>query len=243
MILSTDLLKHQERFSDVFENEESEFDYMAMREWAVPKVSRGKVDKAGTIFFAAANPMTFAEAVEIIDNWRSAHNYPLNIFQDGLRKRAKSIYKECIVAQRIKRLSSIVAKLVRFRTMRLSMMQDIGGCRAVMSTVKQVERLVYDYKHSDIKHKLHQEDDYITNPKPSGYRGVHLVYRYTGRKVQYNGLKIEIQIRSDIQHAWATAVETVGMFTQQALKSMPRASGLASLFCSHGSRFRQNGEN
>lgn len=32
-------------------------------------------------------------------------------------------------------------------------------------------------------------------------------------------MKIEIQIRSSAQHAWATAVETVGTFTNQALKS------------------------
>src|SRR4051794_15302892 len=32
-------------------------------------------------------------------------------------------------------------------------------------------------------------------------------------------IKIEIQLRSINQHAWATAIETVGLFTQQALKS------------------------
>ena len=32
-------------------------------------------------------------------------------------------------------------------------------------------------------------------------------------------LKIEVQIRSQLQHAWATAVETVGTFIRQALKS------------------------
>jgi len=30
---------------------------------------------------------------------------------------------------------------------------------------------------------------------------------------------IEIQIRSKLQHIWATAVETVGFFTGQAIKS------------------------
>lgn len=35
----------------------------------------------------------------------------------------------------------------------------------------------------------------------------------------YNGLKVEIQIRTNLQHAWATAVETVGTFIRQALKS------------------------
>jgi hypothetical protein len=51
---------------------------------------------------------------------------------------------------------------------------------------------------------------------------VHLVYRYFSDKQNtavYNGQKIEMQLRSQFQHAWATAVETVGTFVQQALKS------------------------
>ncbi len=212
------LLAPTEFFEKAFENEEPENINMAEREWAVPKFSKAKVDKAGTDLFSE-DLFYSGNSLEIIDNWRSAHNYPLNILQDGLRKRAKPIYNDCIISQRIKRLSSITAKLRRFQSMRLSVMQDIGGCRAVLISVKQVEKLVQNYKKSDIKHKLQQEDDYIKNPKPSGYRGVHLIYRYNGRKSEYNGLKIEIQIRSLFQHAWATAVETVGMFIQQALKS------------------------
>lgn len=77
-----------------------------------------------------------------------------------------------------------------------------------------------DYKSSEIKHELSQEDDYIREPKDSGYRGVHLVYKYhSDRNTHYNKLKIEMQLRSQMQHIWATAVETVGTFTEQALKS------------------------
>lgn len=39
-----------------------------------------------------------------------------------------------LVAQRIKRLYSIRHKLKRFPTMRLTQIQDIGGCRAIVST-------------------------------------------------------------------------------------------------------------
>ena len=35
----------------------------------------------------------------------------------------------------------------------------------------------------------------------------------------YNGLQIELQLRTRTQHAWATAVETVGTFLGQSLKS------------------------
>lgn len=35
----------------------------------------------------------------------------------------------------------------------------------------------------------------------------------------YDGLRVEVQIRTQLQHSWATAVEAVGIFTKQALKS------------------------
>jgi len=48
------------------------------------------------------------------------------------------------------------------------------------------------------------------------------VYKYhsdSDKLKIYNDLKIEIQLRSRLQHAWATAVETIDFFTGQALKS------------------------
>jgi hypothetical protein len=160
-------------------------------------------------------------ALPVIDNWRSAHNYPLNTFQVTLRKYARDIDEKAIVAQRIKRLSSIEAKLRRMPNLLLSEMQDLGGCRAVLRSIGDVHRLVAQYDRSNIKHELASRDDYIERPKRSGYRGIHLVYRYYSDKQKkiYNGLKTEIQIRSRFQHAWATAVETVGTFVHQALKS------------------------
>lgn len=86
--------------------------------------------------------------------------------------------------------------------------------------MKEVNELVNSYVKSDLKHKLHTLDNYMDSPKPTGYRGVHLIYRYYSDKIDtYNTLKIEMQIRSQAQHAWATAVEIVGTFTRQALKS------------------------
>ncbi|KQX76054.1 hypothetical protein ASD10_13245 [Aeromicrobium sp. Root472D3] len=99
-------------------------------------------------------------------------------------------------------------------------MHDIGGCRGVLTNIAAVDQVVDLFKTSKHKHRLHREDDYILRPQSSGYRSHHLVYRYfSDRMTTYNGLSIEVQIRTRLQHAWATAVETVGMFTRQSLKS------------------------
>lgn len=189
--------------------------------WVTPQYSKSKVNQAGeTLNDLNEKLVPKLEALEVINNWRSSHNFPLNTFQIGLRQHSKQVDAASIVAQRIKRLSSIRLKLSRFPTMTLSQMQDIGGCRAILPGANQVEVLVASYLGSDLKHELAQVDDYIFSPKKSGYRSVHLIYKYySDRKETYNGLKIEIQIRSSLQHAWATAVETVGTFTRQSLKS------------------------
>ncbi len=99
-------------------------------------------------------------------------------------------------------------------------MQDIGSCRAVVRSLRGIRRLVTLYEQSTFKHELSRSTDYIAKPRSSGYRGVHLIYRYHHKEPSpYNGLRIELQIRSRLQHAWATAVETVGTFLRQALKS------------------------
>ena len=200
--------------------------------WAEPQYLVQEVNAAGkglVKFFADPNlersPQAWAQYnthLAIINNWRASHNYPLNTFQINLRKTARKFDQDPLVAQRIKRLISIWLKLDRSPSMKLSQMQDIGGCRAVLSSVEQVLSLVNYYSNeSRIKHVPGPVDDYISTPKPSGYRGIHLMYRYKSdkKKTVYNDLKIEMQIRSRYQHAWATAVETAGIFVGQALKT------------------------
>jgi len=107
-------------------------------------------------------------------------------------------------------------------------MQDIGGCRAVLQNVKQVERLVRRYKKFNAKSPKDRsrldgsEVDYIKEPKPDGYRSVHLIFKFQSpskNRQCFNAQRIEIQIRTRLQHLWATAVETAQVFTGQALKS------------------------
>jgi Region found in RelA / SpoT proteins len=199
-------------------------------DFAVPQHKRDRVNIAGKQLIDGTNPLLITDDyfdkyvinLNIINNWRSAHAYPLLVMRVTLGRYAKKVDPDALVAQRIKRLVSISAKLNRERRMKLSQMQDIGGCRAVVSSMASLRALVQLYKNSDIKHQLASFDDYISKPRHSGYRGYHLVYKYRSdkaRKKVYNDLKIELQLRSQYQHAWATTVETVGMFIGQALKS------------------------
>jgi putative GTP pyrophosphokinase len=125
-----------------------------------------------------------------------------------------------LVAQRLKRTPSIISKLKRFDSMELARMQDIGGLRAVVRSLRKARDLEQNYRNSSFKHELVGQRDYIAHPPGSGYRSVHLIYRYRNdRAPEYDGLLIELQIRTRLQHAWATAVETMGTFLNYALKS------------------------
>lgn len=161
------------------------------------------------------------EALDVINNWRSAHAYPLNTFQITLRNKARKVERAVTVAQRAKRLDSIHRKLVSKKTMRLTQMQDIAGCRAIFAKLASVYKLAEIYKNTIFDHTFRNEKDYISNPKFDGYRSIHLVYEYIGTEATkaYSGLRVEIQLRTQMQHSWATAVEAVGIFTRQALKS------------------------
>ena len=189
--------------------------------WPKPKHSKGQVSRAGsTLIDPKAEFFEWRDAYDVLANWRACHGYPINTFQATLRLKLKSIDPNALVAQRLKRLPSILRKLERQRTMQLARMQDIGGIRAVLAKVSDVRALEASYRNSRFAHQLVGEHDYIANPKISGYRSIHLVYRYKNKNVpDYDGLHVELQIRTRLQHAWAMAVETMGTMLNQSLKA------------------------
>jgi len=161
----------------------------------------------------------FVESYEILDNWRSSHEYPIQSMLGYYRKKAFEIDPSSIIARRLKRTPSILAKLNREGGMKLDRMEDIGGCRIVVSNKNQVYEIRDAIVEGRTRNTLRRQRDYIKYPKDSGYRGIHLVYRYNGQKTQFSSHSIELQIRSKVQHSWATAVEVVGTFTGQGLKA------------------------
>jgi len=124
------------------------------------------------------------------------------------------------VGERLKRLPSIEAKLRRQAGMKLERMQDIAGLRAVVPDMATLRRLHAMYATGGLAHELRSTHDYVQSPKDDGYRSIHLVYRYNSRRAPiYNGLSVELQMRTRLQHAWATGVETVDIFAKQAIKA------------------------
>lgn len=182
-----------------------------------PAHSLSQVDRAGK---AILDPERALEGIEVLNSWRVAHRYPLNALHMTLRNRTKRIDTNAITAQRLKRLESVVRKLHRQPTLQMSQMQDIGGCRAVLSNMGRVDRLRFMYETNPLRHRLARTRDYISDPKEDGYRSVHLIYRFVGKATSspWNRLWIEIQLRTSMQHSWATAVETVDAFTSENLK-------------------------
>ncbi|MDR2850312.1 MAG: RelA/SpoT domain-containing protein [Verrucomicrobiota bacterium] len=188
-----------------------------------PGYSRNQINRIGEILVAeSADMQTRAAALDVLGAWRTLHWYPLHQFQMMLqRSHVAKIDPSGIVAQRLKRLPTIIDKLKnRQQHMALSRMQDIGGLRVVLGAVSKVREVERRIQAARWKHHLKNRKDYIAEPRESGYRGIHLVYEYqSARKPDFDGLLIEIQLRTRLQHLWATAVETVGVFYQEALKS------------------------
>lgn len=214
---------------------------LGLMAWSEPKYTRSRVDAAGKL--VAENPASartglesqdVIDAIGVVNNWRASHSFPLYAIRRTLESRAKKISEYSIVAHRMKRFPSIERKLSdnAYRHMALTQIQDIGGCRAIMPSIEEVFRLVEIYtKQSRMQSVLLREpSDFISKPKDDGYRGVHLVYKFQSKKVKaFNGHRIEIQIRSALQHAWATAAEMLLTFTTipvretvTAYNSLPR---------------------
>jgi putative GTP pyrophosphokinase len=178
----------------------------------------------------AAWDVRFDKAFDIATDWRNIHGAPLRVVSRRLATRAKEIDESATIAQRLKTFRSIRAKLVRSRENNLTTMQDIAGCRAILRNVADAYHLkrVYEDESASTSISVRPElvakwtKDYIASPKPDGYRSIHLVQKFQTASQDFkhcNGLRVEIQIRSQMQHAWAMAVETASAVTDQALKS------------------------
>lgn len=180
--------------------------------------TKSQIEKAGYIYISSgSSKLEKKEALKKINNWRAVHSYPLQRMYVNVKRLAP---ENAMVVQRLKRLYSITQKLNRFHSMRLTAMQDIGGCRVIVNSMKEVYDTINKIKRSRMKYDLKLEHNYIEKPKSDGYRSYHIVLSYNNeKKPEYKGLCVEIQLRTRIQHLWATAVETMDTFTGNPIKN------------------------
>jgi len=190
------------------------------------KFSGKQIDKAGKFFLQNdyllkdENAGEFNLVMDVLSNWRFCHETPLNEALQTLRKTVGYHDKTAIFAKRLKRYFSNQKKLKIHTKMTLRNMHDIGGCRAIVENEKKLRKSVRDLKRLSFFQTSSgnfRSKDYIKNPKDSGYRGYHLIGRFASKNQKPRN--IEIQLRTRIQHYWATALEIVDLFTGQALKS------------------------
>lgn len=113
------------------------------------------------------------------------------------------------VKSRIKSLDSIVRKLeklnlpIEIESVRENLM-DVAGIRVVCSFVDDIYKIEECFLAQDDV-TLVTRKDYIKNPKPSGYRSLHLIvktpiYTELGKKDMF----VEIQMRTIAMDFWAS---------------------------------------
>ena len=187
------------------------------------KYGSKKISKAGSIALTSSDKNEVNNAIEMISDWRALHLPALDELLSSLLLLLKeNKIRDFSVSRRLKRISSILNKLDRNPKSGLGTMQDIGGLRIVVRTMDTLNKVLmvllnnvpnnFEYTKPPI--------NYIVSPKDiSGYRSIHFVYKYHSDNKDLDGMKIELQLRTKLQHSWAMAVETAELITGTALKS------------------------
>lgn len=113
------------------------------------------------------------------------------------------------IKSRIKKFSSIKGKLER-RGFPVTVdsiernLNDVAGVRVICSFPEDVHMLAEALmRHDDIE--LLERKDYIRNPKPNGYRSLHMIISvpiFLAREKRF--MKVEIQLRTLAMDCWAT---------------------------------------
>jgi hypothetical protein len=183
------------------------FDYSMKDVRRAGKVVAGKADLC---------PETH-EAFVIVNNYRDSHMFPMRSMRGSLTWYMGRHDLAGVVGARLKRMQAIRRKMNRIG-LGLNQFQDLAGCRAVLSSIADVRALVEIMRQC--RHELRDEDNYIAKPKKDGYRSHHLMFNYVGKGARaiHNGRRVEVQIRTRMQHSWATTVEAIGLFRGEDLK-------------------------
>ena len=148
-------------------------------------------------------------------NWQEfLQTYELAV--NGFVLKLESIKKQYILAGlknpiesvsgRVKTPKSIVEKLKRMNTSfdEIRNLSDIGGIRLTCKYIQEVYQ-IFDLLKARKDIEIFWIKDYIENPKPSGYRSLHIIAKYNAETI--NGripINVEFQIRTLAMHLWGS---------------------------------------
>lgn len=173
-------------------------------------------------------------ATTTIQQFRAAHEKPLNTIAYLIGRCCRELGIDVKPVTRLKRLETIIDKLQRksldgntANATCVTNMNDIGGCRVIFPDLMSLDQVRYQLQGTIEKVgrvRIKDIDNYIANPKPNdcGYRSLHVIYRYdhaSGKR-----FNIEAQLRTSLQHLWATTVEIVDILERTKIKTHSHSS-------------------
>lgn len=183
-------------------------------------LTKNQAKQAGKIFrdpSATADEIVKANA--IVSEWREAHQEILDFHHDLLKQTALTIDSNALCVSRLKRYDTIIRKLKRSDLkMNLNQMHDIAGCRAIVADNGCVYAIKKELEALLCEEKSLIPKDYIDEPKDDGYRSLHLISQHDSIGTGLKNLFCEMQIRTRLQHEWATALETYDVICGSGLK-------------------------
>lgn len=148
------------------------------------------------------------------DEYRKSHLEPLSETTLELQAWLNEYGHDYYIAQRLKRKPQIIRKLNRL-SVRLTQLQDIGGCRIIVENNCLIDQII-EFLKGKISEtgtlKINHITDYREQGRDiTGYRSVHLLLERSGKK-------LELQLRSRIQHYWAESIERTSVIYGYHLK-------------------------
>ena len=208
--------------------------------WKDDWPSKWEIDRAWEVLVSWNNQsQEFLDALKIIHIYRKQHYHPMVTINNSIKSRikTKSLWKiEYTLSQRLKRLQSIILKLSNkekeTHKMQLSRMQDIGGIRIVVKSIGDAIKLSEILSNTTKWIRRYQTirfKNYIYEPSEDWYRGIHIIYNFKDES-NHKDFSIELQIRTEMQHIWAMAVETFTMFSGEGIKFRQGDSNIRSYF-------------
>ena len=173
--------------------------------------TKGEIDRLGDRIRQQSIAIEDNLLIEL-QNYRTSHKEALSNTFNVLCACCKRINPSPTVTFRIKRFQSIIGKLERYTEMRFSRMWDIGGCRCIVNSVDNVYKLKQIIENEKSL-TIIKEYDYIKKPQEDGYKSLHLFVKHSSSENI-----IEVQVRSVVNHNWATLVEISDLLFDSKLK-------------------------